>query len=211
MNGAASENHRQTAKLPGVRANLANHFTQPIVRLLARTSITPTALTWFGFIITLGAMVLIIFGYLFAAGFVVLAGSLFDMLDGALARHTQRTTRFGAVLDSVLDRFSEAALLFGILFFFIGTQDTVGIMLVVIALFFSQTVSYIRARTEALGLEGKEGLFTRPERIVVLVLGLLLSQFAYALFTAVAIIAVFSFITVIQRLVIAWQQTKSPP
>lgn len=199
-----------TAKLPGIRSNLSKRFIQPIIEQLAKTPITPTALTWIGFIITLGAMVFIIFGYLFAAGFVVIAGSIFDMLDGALARHTQRTTRFGAVLDSVLDRVSEAALLFGILYYFVVTQDTAGILLVVIALFFSQLVSYLRARTEALGLEGKEGFFTRPERIVVLVLGLLLSQFSYALFIAVAIIAVLSFITAIQRLVIAWRQTKSP-
>ncbi len=156
-------------------------------------------------------MVLIITHHLFAAGFVALVGSFFDMLDGALARHTNRTTRFGAMLDSVLDRFSEAALLFGILVFYIGRQDSAGILLVSVTLFISQMVSYIRARAEALGLEGKEGLFTRPERIVVLVIGLLLSQFNYALFTAIALIAVFSFITVVQRLVIAWRQTGRTP
>lgn len=196
------------ANLPKIRANLANHFTQPIVQLLARTSITPNAITWFGFLLNVGAMVLIITQHLFAAGFVVLVGGFFDTLDGALARHTKQTTRFGAILDSVLDRFSEAALLFGILVLYVIKQDSAGILLVSITIFISQMVSYIRARAEALGLEGKDGLFTRPERVIVLVLGLLLSQFNYALFVAIAVIAVFSFITVVQRLAIAWQQTK---
>jgi CDP-diacylglycerol--glycerol-3-phosphate 3-phosphatidyltransferase len=191
------------AKSSGVRDTVANYLTQPAVRLLARTSITPSTLTWFGFLLAVGAAALIICGYLFAAGFVVLFAGFFDILDGALARHTNRATRFGAVLDSTLDRLSEAVLLIGILLYF-GNQSSVAVLLVYLALLGSLLVSYIRARAEALGLECQVGLFTRAERVIVLALGLLLNQIVIAL----AIIVAFSFFTFGQRLIYVWQQTK---
>ena len=197
------------AKLPEVRKAAAYHFTQPVVRLLARTPITPSALTWFGFLLTVGAAALITQGYLLAAGVVVLIAGFFDILDGALARHTNQTTQFGAILDSTLDRLSEGVLLLGILAFYAREPSTVGILLAGAALLGSPLVSYVRARGEALGLECQVGLFTRPERVVVLVLGLLLSQIDYALIIALAIIVAFSFITIGQRLVHLWRQTKN--
>jgi len=187
----------------------AYRFTQPVVRLLARTSVTPNALTWFSFLLAVGAAALISTGHLFAAGFVVLVAGFLDMVDGALARYTNRTTRFGAALDSTLDRLSEAALLIGILFFYAIAQSPVEILLLVgIALVGSFSVSYVRARAEGLGLDCRVGLFTRAGRVVVLVLGLLLSQFDYALFVALAIIAGLSFVTLGQRLFHVWKQTR---
>ena len=106
-------------KLPEARKTVAYYLTQPVVRLLAKTPITPNTITWFGFLVTVGAAALIITGHLFAAGFVVLIAGFFDMLDGALARSTNRTTQFGAVLDSTLDRLAEAVLLLGILVFYV--------------------------------------------------------------------------------------------
>ena len=198
------------AKLFEVRKALAYRFTEPVVRFLSRTPITPSAITWFGFLLTVGAAALIITGHLLAAGFVVLIAGFFDMLDGALARRTNQATRFGAVLDSTLDRLSEAVLLLGILVLYAREQSITGILLVSVALIGSLLVSYIRARAEALGLECQVGLFTRAERVIVLALGLLLSQIAYAfLFIALAIIVVFSFFTVGQRLVYVWRQTKN--
>jgi CDP-diacylglycerol--glycerol-3-phosphate 3-phosphatidyltransferase len=178
-----------------------------VVRVLARTPITPSALTWFGFILALGAAVLVITSHLFAAGFVVLIAGFFDILDGALARRMEQATPFGAVLDSTLDRLSEAVVLLAILVSFSGTPLLV--LLVFLALLGSLLVSYIRARAEAVGLECRLGLFTRPERVVVLALGLLLSHLANALVIALVIIVVFSFVTVGQRLVYVWQQRKS--
>ncbi len=196
------------AKLSEVRKSLAYRFTEPVVRLLARTSITPSAITWFGFLLTVGAAALIIKGHLLAAGFVVLLAGFFDILDGALARRTNQATRFGAVLDSTLDRLSEAVLLLGVLVLYAGEQSITGILLASVALIGSLLVSYIRARAEALGLECQVGLFTRAERVIVLALGLLLSQIDYALIIALAIIVVFSFFTVGQRLLYVWRQTK---
>ncbi len=193
------------------RKTVACYLTQPAVRLLARTPIAPNAISWFGFLVTLGAAALIITGHLFAAGLVVLMAGFFDILDGALARSTNRTTQFGAILDSTLDRLSEAVLLLGVLIFYLLTANerpVIVALLVTLTLIGSFMVSYTRAKAEALGLKGEIGLFTRVERVVVLALGLLLSQFDYALITALAIIVVFSFITVGQRLVYVWQQTR---
>ena len=196
-------------KLSEARKTVAHYLTQPVVRLLAKTCITPNAITWFGFLLAVGAAAFIITGHLFAAGFVVLLAGFFDILDGALARHTNRTTHFGAVLDSTLDRLAEGVLLLGILVLYAREQSVAGILLVSLALLGSLLVSYIRARAEALGVECQVGLFTRAERVIVLALGLLLNQFAYALVIALAIIAIFSFITAGQRLLYVWQQTKT--
>jgi len=180
------------------------------VRVLVRTPVTPSAITWFGFILALGAAALVITGHLFAAGFVVLIAGFFDILDGALARRMEQATPFGAVLDSTLDRLSEAVLLLAILVLYAREQSVMPILLVCLALLASLLVSYIRARAEAVGLECQVGLFTRAERVIILALGLLLSQIDYSfLAIALAIIVVFSFFTVGQRLVYVWQQRKT--
>ena len=198
-------------KLDEIRKVAAHYLSQPAVQLLARTHITPNAVTWLGFWLAVIAAVLIGIGDLLAAGFVVLVGGFFDMLDGALARHTNQASRFGSVLDSTLDRAAEAVLLLGILTFYAlnASESSVAVVLLTsVAMIGSFLVSYVRARMEAAGLECKVGLFTRTERVVVLALGLLLSQISYALITALAIIAFFSFLTAGQRLIEARHQTK---
>lgn len=190
------------------RDPVAYYLTWPVVRLLAKTLITPSAITWLGFLLAVGAALLIVSGQLLAAGLVVLVAGYFDILDGALARYTNRTSRFGALLDSILDRLSEGVLLLGILVLYAREQSVVMVVLVGLALFGSLLVSYIRARAEAAGLECRVGLFTRTERVIVLTLGLLLSHLANALAIALVIIVVFSFVTVGQRLVYVWQQTR---
>ena len=195
-------------KLEKARKSISNCVTQPIVNLLARTPLTPNVVTWLGFCLTIVAAVLIVTGHLFAAGFVVLVAGLFDMLDGALARVTNRVTRFGGILDSTLDRLSEAILLLGLLAVFAREQQVAESILVGVALLGSLMVSYIRARMEGLGIECKTGLFTRPERVIVLALGLLLSRFDCALVIALAVITFFSYFTAGQRMLHAWRQTR---
>jgi CDP-diacylglycerol--glycerol-3-phosphate 3-phosphatidyltransferase len=192
--------------LPGFRNSLASRFTGPVVRVLARTPVTPNFLSWSGFILALGAAALIIVGYPLAAGIVVLVAGFFDILDGALARLIKRVTPFGAVLDATLDRLSEGVVLLAILAVYAMEASLWGVVLAGATLLSSQLVSYIRARAEAQGLEGKSGIFTRAERVVILALGLLLSCFAPALTIALAVIVVFSLVTVVQRLVQAWRQ-----
>ena len=201
-------------RLPQIRKTLGYYLAEPVVRFLAIIPISPNALTWLGFFLIVGAAALIATGHLLAAAFTVLFASFFDILDGALARRTNRTTRFGGILDSTLDRLSDGVLLLGILVLFVLTEEQSvlftmlarewAILLVFVALLGSLLVSYIRARAEAAGLECQVGLFTRAERVVVLVLGLFLNQIVIAL----AIIAAFSFITAGQRLVYVWQRAK---
>ena len=195
-------------RLSKIRKTAAYYLTRTVAQFLAKTSITPNAITWLGFSLTLVATALITTRHLFAAGLVVLIAGFFDMLDGALARSTNRSTRFGAILDSTLDRLAEAVLLLGILFFYAGDKSVAGILLVGAALFGSLMVSYIKARAEGLSLDCQVGFFTRAERVIVLALGLILNQFAYALIVALAIIVIFSFITAGQRLFFVWQQTR---
>jgi CDP-diacylglycerol--glycerol-3-phosphate 3-phosphatidyltransferase len=195
-------------KLETSRKSLADRVTLPIVRLLARTPLTPNAVTWLGFIITLGAAALILTGHFLAAGIVVIVAGAFDMLDGALARLTGRATKFGAILDSTLDRLSEAALLLALLWVFADGGFTGLTLLVGLIIVSSLLVSYIRARMEGLGIDGKVGWFTRPERVIVLALGLIFSQYYYVLTSALGLIALFSFFTAGQRLYSAWRQTK---
>jgi CDP-diacylglycerol--glycerol-3-phosphate 3-phosphatidyltransferase len=193
------------SRLENTRRLIADRTSPPLVRLLLKTPLTPNAVTWIGFIITAGAAALIALGHDFAAGIVVLVAGLFDMLDGALARVKGQVTPFGAVLDSTLDRLSEAVLLLALVYVFARDSQPLWSLLTGIALVCSLMVSYLRARMEGLGIECKAGVFTRPERVVLLALGLLLSHFSYLLIGAVGLLALFSFITVIERLVYAWQ------
>lgn len=202
-------------KLPQVRKYIGRRLAEPLVPLVSRTSISPNALSWLGFLLAVGAALLITGGYLIAAGIVVLTSGFCDMLDGALARRTNRVTPFGSVLDSTLDRLSEAVLLLGILGLFLLAEDGSAlftflsregsILLIFITLLGSTLVSYIRARAEAVGVPCQVGVFTRAERVVALVLGLLLNQVVMALM----VIAFFSFITVVQRLLSVAQGTKN--
>jgi CDP-diacylglycerol--glycerol-3-phosphate 3-phosphatidyltransferase len=191
-------------KLQVFRKSLAVYITQPLVSILAKTSITPNMVTWFGFIVILAAAVLAAFGHPFAAGWVLLLSGFFDIIDGALARKTNQVTRFGGILDSTLDRISEAVMLLGIAALFLFDETIYNpwiILLIGITIIGSFLVSYIRARAEALKIECQVGIFTRAERVIILALGLLLSSLPYVLVGALAIIAFLSIITVIQRLV----------
>jgi CDP-diacylglycerol---glycerol-3-phosphate 3-phosphatidyltransferase len=168
--------------------------------------------TWFGFILILLASVLAGSGHLFAAGWVVLVSGFFDIIDGALARSTNQVTRFGGVLDSALDRISEAAILIGIMsyFLFYSKSDIAPWIALIIgaAMIFSFMVSYVRARAEGAGLECQGGIFTRAERVIILALGLLLSGIPIILIIALTIITLLSTVTFIQRLLDVYQKTK---
>ena len=194
--------------LQAFRKALARYLTQPIVKLIARTSITPNTLTVCSLLITVIAAFLIVQGYFLIAGFVVLFAGLFDILDGALARSTNRVTKFGGALDSTLDRLAEASIFIGLSLVYARDQAIGEVALVGVALISSLLVSYVRARAEGLGIECQVGIFTRSERIIVIVLGLLFSHFDYVLISALIIITILSTITVIQRLYHVWKQTR---
>ncbi len=197
------------ANLQGIRRALGKYLADPIVTALVKTHITPNAVTCIGLLITIAAAVLIALDHAFIAGFIVLFAGLFDMLDGALARRTNNVTKFGGVLDSTLDRVSEAAVLIGITILYANQHSTWGVAIAGITMISSQLVSYIRAKAEALNINCEIGIFTRPERVVILSIGLLLNSFTNVLLIALAIIAVLSFFTAGQRLFFVWKKIKS--
>jgi CDP-diacylglycerol--glycerol-3-phosphate 3-phosphatidyltransferase len=194
--------------LAKIRRSLGRYFTEPVVRLIAKTKLSPNALTILGFLLSLAIAWVLATGHLFLGGFLVLFSGWFDLLDGALARATGRATRFGALFDSTIDRLSEAAVLSGLLWFY-AAQGSFQESLLIFAVFVgSVMVSYVRARAEGLGLESGVGLFTRPERLVLLALGLILSPVNLALLIVLWILAVGTNLTAIQRLVYVWQRTR---
>ena len=187
-----------------IRRNLAYRITDPIVGILCKSGITPNSLTLINLALNIGAAYVIATGHFILGGVLVLVSGLFDLLDGALARFTKQTTKFGAILDSTVDRISEAAILCGLLIWYIPQGASLEIVLIFTVLVGSFLVSYIRARAEGLGWQCQVGLFTRAERVIVLAIGLLINQ----IFIALCVLVVFVFITVVQRLVYLWKQGK---
>ncbi|MSQ42506.1 MAG: CDP-alcohol phosphatidyltransferase family protein [Dehalococcoidia bacterium] len=171
----------------------------PAVRVLAALRITPTMLTTAGLAGNAAAALLTARGALLAAGVLVLAASTLDLLDGALARATDRASRFGALYDSTLDRISEAAVLFGIAWYAIARGQRELALLAFAAVVGSLLVSYVRARAEGLGLALRDGLFTRSERVVLTGAALITGWLRLGLW----LLAVLALLTALQRLWIA--------
>jgi CDP-diacylglycerol--glycerol-3-phosphate 3-phosphatidyltransferase len=195
--------------LINIRRNLAYHITDPMVRILSKSGITPNALTVINLVLNIVAAYVIATSHFRLGGVLILVSGLFDLLDGALARFTRQTTKFGAILDSVTDRISEAAIFCGLLIWYIPQGANLEIVLIFVVLIGSFLVSYIRARAEGVGWQCQVGLFTRAERVIVLAIGLLINQiFIHSIFIALCVLAVFVFITVVQRLIYLRKQDK---
>ena len=185
------------------RHTLAQRVSKIPAALLAKIGLSPNALTIFGFAMTLGVAWVLSTGRFFLGGFLVLFSGAFDFLDGALARATGRSTKFGAFLDSTLDRFSDGALFLGLLAYYASQGSYHQTVLIGFALMGSLVTSYARARAEGLGLKDEVGVFTRTERIILLAIGLIINQMIVLLW----IIAVLSNFTALQRLYHVWRQT----
>ena len=141
---------------------------RPLVRWLSVMRVRPDTLTVIGWTLALGAAVLFGLGYARVAGLVMLLGGLFDALDGAVARETNRMSSFGAFLDSTLDRLSEAAIFVGLMFFYAGANRPYEALLAGVAMTFSLLTSYARARAEGLNISCEVGLLERAGRVVIL-------------------------------------------
>ena len=185
------------------RAAVLRYVEVPGARALNALGFTPNIVTILGFSVSVAAAALVGSGFLLAGGAVFLVGSVLDLMDGALARLTGKTTRFGALLDSVMDRLGEAALFLGMAVY--GLRADLGdgrllffIVVIILALITSQMVSYLRARGEGLGINTRTGLMTRPERVALLSLGLILGL--RSLEIILIIIAAVSLFTLLQRL-----------
>jgi CDP-diacylglycerol---glycerol-3-phosphate 3-phosphatidyltransferase len=163
--------HREPRKPFSLKEASKDAFLQllrPLVRLLSALQVRPDTLTILGWALALCSAVLFGLGYTQVAGAVMLLGGLFDSLDGAVARESNRMSSFGAFLDSTLDRISEAAIFVGIVFFYAAAGLPYGALLAGVAMTFSLLTSYARARAEGLGIECKVGLLERAGRVVIL-------------------------------------------
>jgi CDP-diacylglycerol--glycerol-3-phosphate 3-phosphatidyltransferase len=182
-----------------------------IVRMLALTRINPNVLTLMGLVVNTYAAFL--FGYatgenqrrmFFYAGLVIIASGFFDLVDGRVARASNQVTRFGGFFDSVVDRYSDASLFFGLLVFYARGNRFFYVVLTALVMISAIMVSYARARAESLIGTCRVGFMERPERLVLLIIGALFNVMAPVLW----VIAVLSTITVIHRIVYTWQRTN---
>ncbi|MDQ6662923.1 MAG: CDP-alcohol phosphatidyltransferase family protein [Acidobacteriota bacterium] len=177
---------------------------EKIVGFLALSRIHPNVLTFIGLLINIWAAFLFAAGRFRAAGLVVVGAGLFDMVDGRVARETNRVTRFGGFFDSVLDRYSDLALFMGLLVYYASINRFFYIVLTAIVMTGSVMVSYTRARAECTIPRCKVGFLERPERVVLIIMGALFDRMAPVLW----VIAVLSNLTVIHRMIYTWQETK---
>src|SRR5437660_4717399 len=176
-----------------------------IVRWLALSRIHPNVLTFLGLLINIWAAFLLAAGRFQAAALVVIGAGLFDMVDGRVARETNRVTRFGGFFDSVLDRYSDLALLMGLLVYYASINRFFYIVLTAIVMTGSVMVSYTRARAENTIPKCKVGFLERPERIVLIIIGALFLRMAPVLW----VIAVFSNLTVVHRMIYTFREAKA--
>ena len=174
----------------------------PVARCMERVGLTPNLVTLIGLLIAVGGAWLVAVGEWWMGGIVVLFGGVFDMFDGALARMTGRASKFGALLDSVVDRVSEAVALFGILAYYLMSDNDVGAALAYAAIIGSLMVSYMRARSEGLGIDCKVGVMTRPERVAAIGFGLIAAHWLPVVMPVVlGTIGALAAVTAVHRLI----------
>ncbi|MDP3912005.1 MAG: CDP-alcohol phosphatidyltransferase family protein [Gemmatimonadales bacterium] len=183
---------------------LPRQLTSPVVAVLARLGVTPNMLTVGQMAGGIAAAALIAGGELLWGGVAMLAAATLDAFDGALARTTGKATRFGAVFDSVIDRLFEGAVFGGILYYYLQRGAVEESMLAFVAIVGSLSVSYVRARAQAEGVEVLDGLFTRGVRLILLALGLVSGELRAVLW----VLAVMTVFTALHRLFAVWQKLR---
>ena len=193
-------------KLKGISEGIL----MPIIALLNALGLSPNAVTITGMLINIAAAFLIAKGMFITAGITILFAGVFDMLDGSLARKMKKQTKFGGFLDSTTDRISEGAFYLALIYYYLKADKGNLVMLSYIVMFLSFLISYIRARAGALQINAEEGIYTRTERIITLVLGLLLYRIFDSLLWALGIIIVLSAVTVVQRIYVVYIRAKKP-
>ncbi len=180
---------------------------RPVVRISLQLNVHPNTYTTCGFLLACFAGVFAAVGNLRLSALFILFSGMLDTIDGALARESGKVTRFGALYDSTLDRFSEVIYFFGLAFYFVNVHDLASSLAVAISLGGSLLVSYVRAKAESLQFECNVGLLQRPERILLLGIGGLISEIT--LIIALWIIALLSNVTAVHRILHVWKQDKN--
>jgi CDP-diacylglycerol--glycerol-3-phosphate 3-phosphatidyltransferase len=183
---------------------------EALIAAIGRVPLTPNQVTVVGLVLTFVAAGLVAFAQLRWAGVVLIFAGTCDILDGAIARSTHASYPYGAFLDSTLDRYSEAAIYIGLAAYFVGMGGTLQRWLVLAtlaALGGSMLVSYVRARAQSLGFVCDSGLFARPERVVVTVIGLIFG--GVVLYAVVFLLAILTNLTALQRIREVWLQGRA--
>jgi CDP-diacylglycerol---glycerol-3-phosphate 3-phosphatidyltransferase len=183
---------------------------EALMSAVGRVPLTPNQVTVVGLILTFAAGTLVAFGELRWAGVVLIVAGTCDILDGALARSTHASYPYGAFLDSTLDRYSEGAIYIGLAAYFVtagGPYQRWLVLATLAALAGSFLVSYVRARAQSLGFTCDSGLFARPERVVVTVIGLIVG--GYVLYAVVFLLAILTNLTALQRIREVWLQGRA--
>lgn len=175
------------------------------VRILQNAGVSPDALSYIGFALTVLSALVLAGGYFRWGAVILFFASIFDMLDGALARATSQSTVFGAFLDSTLDRYSESVTFLGLAFYYSSVPGfRTEVILIFVIIIGSLMVSYTRARAEGLNVECKAGMLQRPERVVLLIAGLLLGWMLPVLW----LMAILTNVSAIQRIYEVYTNTR---
>ncbi len=195
--------HREPRK-PFSLKDTFRQLLHPLVRLLSALKVRPDTLTILGWTLSVASAVLFGLGYVRLAGVVMLLGGLFDALDGAVARESNRMSAFGAFLDSTLDRLSESIIFVGIVFYYATSDLPYGALLAGGAMVFSLLTSYARARAEGLGIECEVGLLERAGRVVILSIFSMVGLLTVGL----GLVAVGALVTTAQRILHVRRATR---
>jgi CDP-diacylglycerol--glycerol-3-phosphate 3-phosphatidyltransferase len=194
---------REYWTLTGWVKSWADVILDPLARVLARLGVQPNLLSLIGFFAASAAGAVVAAGYISQGGWLFLLSGPFDALDGSLARTAGLESRFGAFLDSFIDRYSETAILFGILCWSTFHDRHILVLVTFLTMIGSLMVSYARARAEGLKISCKVGLFTRLERFIVLTLTLITQQ----LLVGLTILAFLTNFTALQRMFHVYRQS----
>ncbi len=190
---------------------LPRQVTSPVVTVLARLGVTPNMLTFAQLLGGIGAGALVAGGYFLWGGIAMLAAATLDAIDGTLARTTGKATRFGGIFDSVTDRLFEGAVFGGILFHYLQVGHKEESLLAFVAIVGSLSVSYVRARAEAEGVQVYDGLFTRGVRLILLAIGLVAGHVLGVSWLRVVlwVMAVMTVATALHRLLAVWLKLRA--
>lgn len=186
------------------------HRLDPVVlslyrSILGQKAMSPNLISCAGTLFGFLAASLILMGFPATGAVSLIVAGFFDILDGAVARGAGRVTRFGGFFDSVLDRYTDMTVMGAILFVYVRQGSTGYAVAAFVAVIGTALIPYARARAEAANLSGKTGLLERPERLVLLIIGLFFSSILGYIIVALAIL---THVTVIQRIVHVWRQTR---
>ena len=189
---------RNRRLLPESLQHVFMNLLAPLIRVLTKWGVNPNSFTLAGVVITSMGAAALMMGHLRIGGLFILIGGLCDSIDGSLARSVGKASRFGALFDSAMDRYSEFVMFLGMVAYFAMLKDYSTAVVTFTALCGSIMVSYTRARAESLGFESSAGLMQRAERIVLLGVGALIHPLTFKL--SIWLVAILANYTAIKRI-----------